>query len=951
MTISADVMECVLPCGSAARILVIDDNISVLDAFRKILAPPDSLTEELTELETALFGAAGGRSPSRPTFLVDLVASGKSGRDNVIQACAEGRPYAVAFVDMRMPDWDGLQTIEALWQADPDLQVVICTAYSDYTWDQIVDRLGRADRWMILKKPLDMIEILQAAVTLADRWRLLHEQRRLVDALERQVEARGTELRRVNRTLRMISRCNDALVRSLSEGDLLETVCRRIIEDGDYALVWIGFAADDGKTTIVPVANAGTDDGYLDFLRLTWDADGQRCCLVGRAIHDVQPAVSRHIAADPMFARWRDEALRRGFASAVALPLRTKTEVFGNLSIYSSVVDAFDDEEVRLLQELADDIAYGIASLRAERRLEYQANYDILTGLPNRSLFRDRLQQAIAHAARAERQVAVILLSLDRFQSIRSALGEEAGGVLLKAFGDRLSSRLRAGDSVAHLLGEEFAIAVTDLGSADDVTGIVWKLMQAIAETLQVAGHEVYMTSSAGISLSSTDGDDADTLLRNAAAALHFAKTEGGNTFRFYASDMNARASARLAIETDLRRAMEAQEMLLHYQPKVSMRNGELTGAEALIRWQHPRFGMIPPSDFIPHAEESGLILPLGEWVITEVCRQIRCWTDAGVPVLPVAINVSARQFRQKNLSSILSRALQSNQVDPKLIELEITESALMQDLDTGAAVLRELKETGVQLTLDDFGTGYSSLSYLQRFPVDCVKIDQSFVRELAVNPGDAAICRAVIELAHALQLRVTGEGVETDAQVSYLRRHRCDDLQGYYFSRPMPADEFRAMLHHRHVFSLPVTGGVHDRTLLVVDDEPNILSAIRRLCRREGFRVLTADNARAGLELLAEQEVQIVLSDQRMPNMSGTEFLAQVRLLYPDTIRLVLSGYTDIETVIDAVNRGTLFKFLTKPWDDEALLAQLHEAFVYYELRTRTVSPTGFHTFKTPHS
>ena len=945
MTTSVDVMECVQPHESAVRILVIDDNILVLEAFRKVLAPPDSRTEEFAELETALFGAAGGRSASRPSFRVDLAAGGKSGRDNVMQARAEGRPYAVAFVDMRMPDWDGLRTVEALWQADPDLQVVICTAYSDYTWDQIVDRLGHADRWLVLKKPLDMIEILQAAVTLADRWRLLHEQRQLVDSLERQVEARVAELRRANRTLRMISRCNDALVRSLSEGDLLETVCRRIIEDGGYALAWIGFAANDGEKTAEPAAKAGTDDGYLDFLRLTWKAGGQRRGLVGRAIHDVEPAVSRHIAVDPMFAPWRDEALRRGFASAIALPLRTKTEVFGNLSIYSSVVDAFDDEEVKLLQELADDIAYGIASLRAERRLEYQANYDILTGLPNRSLFRDRLQQAIAHAARAERQVAVILLSLDRFQSIRSALGEEASGALLKAFGDRLSSRLRAGDSVAHLVGEEFAIAVTDLGSADDATGIARKLMQAIEEALHVDGHEVFMTVSAGIGLSSTDGDDADALLRNAASALHFAKTEGGNAFRFYAPDMNVRASARLEIEADLRRAMEAQELLLHYQPKVSLRNGELTGAEALIRWQHPRSGMIQPGDFIPQAEESGLILPLGEWVITEVCRQIRCWTDAGLPVLPVAVNVSARQFRQKNLSAILQRALQSNQVDPKLIELEITESALMENLDTGAAVLRELKETGVKLTLDDFGTGYSSLSYLQRFPIDRVKIDQSFVREITVNPGDAAICRSVIELAHALQLRVIGEGVETEGQMSYLRRHRCDELQGYYFSRPIPADEFGGMLQRRHVFSLPDADTAPRRTLLVVDDEPNILSAIRRLCHREGFRVLTADNARAGLELLAENEVQVVLSDQRMPNMSGTEFLARVRSLYPDTIRLVLSGYTEIGTVIDAVNRGTLFKFLTKPWDDEALLAQLHEAFVYYELRTGTASPADLHT------
>jgi len=930
------------PGKRSSRILVIDDNASILEGFHKILSPVEQSTARYRQLKSALFGEHDETATRDADFQVDLAINGAAGCDLAAHARAESWPYAAAFVDLRMPEQDGLVTIEALWRIDPEVQVVICTAYSDHTWDEVAERLGCSDRWLVLKKPFDPIEVRQLASALTVKWRLQRKQRLHIDTLEQRDEARLSELQWLNRTLRIMTRCHDAMIRSASEQELVDNVCERLVEDGNYALAWIGFGAHDDATTDKPVAYAGIDNGDVDFLGLSWTDTKRGGLSSGYAIRAGRPVVAGPIDSDPQFALWRDEVRQRGFASAIALPLHIRGNVLGNLSIYSHVPDAFDDEEVRLLQELADDVAYGITSLRdaaaraqAERELAYNANYDAVTKLPNRNLFRDRLRQAIAYATRNKRQVATLVLSLDRFEAIREAFGDDACNRVLRAIGERLGAGLRASDTVAYLTGNAFAITIGDLGQADDLTGVACKLMLAVSQPVSVGEQEVFVTASIGISFSSRNDTGVDTLLRDATSAAHCAQAEGGDSFRFYVPMMNERAAARLALEADLRRGLRAGELVLHYQPKVSLANGELSGAEALLRWQHPSLGMIMPSDFIPQAEASGVILPIGEWLIDAVCHQLRRWHDAGVAVLSVAVNVSAKQFRQKNLVDILRQALTTHQINPALIEIEITESALMDKVEAAAGMLRELKTTGVKLTLDDFGTGYSSLSYLQQFPVDRVKIDRAFVRHVTVDPGDAAICRSIIDLAHALQLRVVGEGAETEGQVKFLHRYRCDDVQGYYFSRPLPAADYEAMLRSRPAFHVPEAGAAGKRTLLIVDDEPHILSALKRLFHSEGWNILAADNARDGLELMAEHNVQVVLSDQRMPGMNGTEFLGRARALYPETIRIILSAYADLETVVEAVNRGTLFKFLTKPWDDETLREQVREAFQYHELRT----------------
>ncbi len=387
--------------------------------------------------------------------------------------------------------------------------------------------------------------------------------------------------------------------------------------------------------------------------------------------------------------------------------------------------------------------------------------------------------------------LALLHVDLDRFRLINDALGQAAGDQLLCAVATALGGSVREADTVARLGADEFAVLLKDVQTATDVASIVGKLTEAVGRSQRLDGLEVRPSASIGISLFPDDSEDIEIVRRQASAAMQHAKSQGGNRYRFFAPEMNVHVAARLSMESDLRRAIDDGQLLVHYQPQVSLHTGELTGAEALLRWRHPELGMVSPARFIPLAEDTGLIEPLGEWVLREVCRQLRAWLDEGLDVPPVAVNLSVRQFRQPTLVSQVEHALQANALSPRSLGLEITESAVMHDVEAAIATVCQLKALGVGLSLDDFGTGYSSLSYLKRFPIDHLKIDRSFVNDVTVNPDDAAICKAVIGLAHSLELHVIAEGVETEAQAQYLKQQQCDELQGYLFSKPLPADDF----------------------------------------------------------------------------------------------------------------------------------------------------------------
>ena len=568
---------------------------------------------------------------------------------------------------------------------------------------------------------------------------------------------------------------------------------------------------------------------------------------------------------------------------------------------------------------------------RSEQQLERLAHYDSLTELPNRLLVQSRLEHALERAQRHDFRIGILLLDLDRFKAVNDSLGHPVGDELLVAVSRRLKHRLREEDTLGRMGGDEFLIVLEPLDDPQEAAVVARDMLDELAQPFSLpSGHELYIHGSIGISLFPLDGSEATDLLRNADTALFSAKDQGRGRFSFYTPEMNAEALANLGLEAALQRAVRQGELRLHYQPKLDIHSGRVLGAEALLRWQREGVGLVPPAEFIPIAERSDLIVAIGSWVIDEACRQIRAWLDDGLQDIRVAVNISARQFHVGGLDRVVAEALTRHGIAAGHLELEVTESMLMQRPEEAVVELGRLKAMGLELALDDFGTGYSSLAYLMRFPFDLIKIDQSFVRDIVTEPNSAIIAVSIIGLAHRMGMRVIAEGVETEAQLGYLAMQGCDEMQGYYFSRPVPAAEFAQLVKSQR--TLPERAeAAGQETLLLLDDEPGILSALRRELRGEGYRILVAGTASEAFDLLARNRVQVILSDQRMPEMCGTDFLIRVKEMYPDTVRLILSGYADMETVVQAINEGAIYKFLSKPWEGEFLREQLREAFRYY--------------------
>lgn len=611
------------------RILIIDDNAAIHLDFRKVLGAQAEHAAQaaLDVLEANLFGETAVAAV-RPNFEIDSAHQGQEGVAMVGQALAEGRPYAMAFVDMRMPPgWDGLKTIEHLWATDPDVQVVICSAHTDYDWTEVVERLGHSDKLLVLRKPAEPIEVLQCATALSRKWE------------------------------------NDRLV--------------------------------------------------------------------------------------------RDQMLR--------------------------------------LEEVITTRTRGLEA--ANQQLRHLATHDPLTGLPNRVLLDDRLNQAIAHADRDMRAFAVLVCDLDRFKLINDSLGHRAGDELLQEVARRLSTVVRTADTVARFGGDEFVLIGTSIADADDAAGLASRVMDVLQAPVRIAAIDIHTSPSIGIAMYPDDGTTTQALLARADAAMYSAKQNGRGNFRRYSPGMHAGTEDRVQLESDLHNALNLHQLALYYQPKVDTRTGEVRSAEALIRWLHPTRGVVSPADFIPLAEECGLIGAIGAWVIREACRQARAWQNEGVPPLRVSVNLAASQFRDSGLVDNIRTALVDAGLEARYLEVELTESAVMSDPEQSIAILEQLSAMGVLVSVDDFGTGYSSMSYLRRFPIDKLKIDRVFIDEIVSRPEDASIVRAIVSLAHSLHLKVVAEGVETPAQLDFLKLTGCDEYQGYHFSRPLPAADFERLM------------------------------------------------------------------------------------------------------------------------------------------------------------
>jgi diguanylate cyclase (GGDEF)-like protein/PAS domain S-box-containing protein len=485
----------------------------------------------------------------------------------------------------------------------------------------------------------------------------------------------------------------------------------------------------------------------------------------------------------------------RRLGSGVYVPIRSETGPFGILMMGSLRDSAFDAEDLSFAEAIAHVLSTAVRRHHAQTRLAYMAEFDSLTGLPNRNLLQDRLNQSVAQARRRQWHGAVLFIDLDRFKLINDTLGHHVGDRLIAEVGRRIRQALRGGDTVGRVSGDEFGVVLTDLAQADDAALVAQKILDALGRPFDLGGNEAYVTASIGISVFPADGSDAETLLKNADMAMYRAKELTRNAYCFFTAEMNQRSVEKLQLNTDLRRAIERGEFVLHYQPKVDLREGRIHGVEALLRWKHPQRGMVPPAEFVPALEDSGLILPVGEWVLGEAARQLGTWHGARLESVPVAVNLSAKQFRRRDLDALIRGVLAVSRVPAGLIELEITESCLMDEPEEALRLLGNLRAAGLKISVDDFGTGYSSLSYLTRLPLTALKIDRSFVRDVATSSEAASIVRAVIDMAHNLGFTVIAEGVESHEQVAFLRRHGCDLGQGFLFGPPMSAAEMASHL------------------------------------------------------------------------------------------------------------------------------------------------------------
>jgi len=513
--------------------------------------------------------------------------------------------------------------------------------------------------------------------------------------------------------------------------------------------------------------------------------------VVGRPMSDVFRIVNastRRVIPDPMLKSSRQNRIGSVPSNSV-LVRRDGTEIY----IEDSVAPIHDHagkvvgsvlvfRDVSAAREMADQIAH-------------LAEHDFLTGLPNRLLLNDRIGQAIALVQRTGGKIAVLFMDLDGFKHINDSLGHSAGDKLLQCVASRLVDCVRSPDTVSRQGGDEFLVLLQGVEKAEDVAIAAKRLMKSLSETYFMGHHDLHITASIGVSLYPEDGIDSETLIKNADTAMYQAKEGGRQSFQFFRPEMNIRAVERQSIEEDLRRALERNEFTLHFQPKISLATGTITGAEALLRWTHPIRGPVPPAQFIPIAEDSGLILPIGAWVMREACMQAQAWVIAGLPVRSIAVNVSAIEFRNERFLEGLFATLNATGLDPSSLELEVTESVLMRNIELATTTLQILRAKGVRVAIDDFGTGYSSLSYLREFPLDALKIDQSFVRQIANSPDGTTIAAAIISMGKSLHLRVIAEGVETSEELAFLRTQHCDEAQGYKFSRPIPAEQFEALL------------------------------------------------------------------------------------------------------------------------------------------------------------
>jgi len=683
--------------------------------------------------------------------------------------------------DFSMPTaFDGLTALDMTRAISPDIPFVFVSGTIGE--DRAVEAMRRGATDYVLKDRLGRLGlVVKRALQEA-------EERRARRKAEEESKLQGLRIGRLNRILAVLSGINAAIVRMRERQQLFEEACRIAVEHGGFGAAWIG-RYEAAAREVVAVAGAGlpADSVLLSGRLVLCDGPPRNRGLIAQTIEARRPVFCNDIAREPEAGgERRAEAIRRGYRSAIALPLTVEGAVVGTLALFAREADFFDDEEVKLLTELADDISFALDHIAKEEKLNYLAYYDVLTGLPNRTLFKDRLEQRLAAARRAGQVLSVMMLDIERFRRINDTLGRQCGDELLRAFSSRLAQALGESDALAYVGGDYFTVATRHVHDTADVVRLLEHVLGAVATPpYAVGGSDLRIAARAGVVLYPSDGVDAEGLLKNAEAALKDAKRTG-NRYLFYAPQMNARVAEQLKLENDLRRAVQEGEFVLYYQPRVDLAAARLCGFEALIRWAHPQRGLVSPGEFIPVLEATGLILEVGRWALRRAARDHAAWREAGLNPPRIAVNVSAVQLRRRQFIEEVREAL-AESGGFRHIDIEITESMLMEDIEGNIGKLKALQEMGVNVALDDFGTGYCSLAYLAKLPINSLKVDRSFVAPMAHGAEQMAIVSTIVSLAHALNLKVCAEGVETQEQANLLRLLRCDEVQGFFFARPGP--------------------------------------------------------------------------------------------------------------------------------------------------------------------
>ncbi|STX52449.1 regulatory protein (GGDEF and EAL domains) [Legionella busanensis] len=733
------------------KILLVDDNQSIHEDFYKILKVKNEKADAFQETFNNLFNPTDiPETQETQTQAITLHSAfqGQEALQLVKKAMEIDEPYALAFVDIRMPPgWDGVLTIKKIWEVDPNIQMVICSAHSDYSLEEISKILDGQDNLLILKKPFDVIEVRQLTSALLKKWALKSEVALQIKNLEQAVAERTTELQNVNSNLDKNLTLTRATIESTQEGILaLDQNENILIYNQNFLDLWN-----------IPVEVMNEASSLEVLKKLASQVENSSDCLT----------------------------------MILNLCKQPKTESVKELKLYTGqVFELYSHYFSHGLEGDTPGVVLSFRDITENKQLQdellHLATHDALTGLPNRIILMDRLEQAISYAKRSNLLVGIFILDLDNFKQVNDTLGHKAGDELLNLVAIRMKNCFRESDTITRFGGDEFVIILTGQINFDNFTVIAESLQGIFNTPFSVQGNQVKVTGSIGISVYPLDGEIPDDLLKNADTALYHAKDTGRDNFKFYTSELNYNLIKRVELESALQKAIENEEFVLFYQPLFSVASNKIIGVEALLRWNHPTLGMLAPNSFLATAEKTGLIIPIGNWVLNTACAQTKKWQETIFSDLSVAVNISGSQILRSDFIHIVKRALQASGLEPRYLELEITEHVILENSIDVFNTMKILRDMGIKIAMDDFGVGYSNLNYVKFFPFDKIKIDKSFIQDITTNIYDKNIIEAIINMTKSMGLQILAEGVETKEQLEFLRAHHSNQIQGYYISHPL---------------------------------------------------------------------------------------------------------------------------------------------------------------------